>query len=415
MITARDVLPAGGVLLSAAVLSVAGLVAPSLLAGPDTTGAVAMEVTRALACPSAPLGESTARLLDNSSGRDEVASRLAGSDPASPARVLPAGAHQATGGVWLSGLPRPSVSWWGACQPGTADQMVQLANPAKTKLLLVNPGTVDAEVDITLYGTEGPLQAIGTSGITVPAGRQALVPVSVQAPAGKPVGARIVASQGRVAAWALVDDGVGADYVPATAPENSAVIPTVPMGSTSSVLLTNPSDQRTTVRMVAHSRRGAFDPSGAAETVLEPGTTTLVDVSRSFAGEAGSLSLSSDQPVAATLWASSGKDLAFTPAQAPSSGRSTLLLPAAGSVLFTNPEATDRQVSVTQPGGGSRDWTVPAGGVVSIDVAQAGLVSFTSGVAAGAVVSSPGLSIIASQDDGRVQAVPRLEQDPGLR
>lgn len=416
MITERDLLPAAGVLLGGILATVGGLALPSLLTGPQTSTAVPMEVSRALACPSAPLGETGARALANASSADEVAADLASGDPAAPARILPAAEHQPVGGVWLSGSPRGNLAWWGQCLPGTSDQFIQLANPATAKILLVNPGTVDAQLDLTLYGTEGTVQAIGTSAITVPAGRQVMVPISVQAPARKPVGARIIASQGRVAAWALVDDGGGADYLPSARALTESVLSAIPMGGDNRVLLTNPSEQRATVRMVAHSKRGAFDPAEAGQTVVEPMSTTMVDLSRSFAGEAGSLSITSDQPVAATLWSGANKDLAFAAAQS-AAGQGELLLPTAGTVLFTNPQSSDQSITVTQPGAASRDWTVPAGGVVSIDIPKGpGLVRFIgSGITAGALLSSPGSAISSAQPGGLTQGVPRPRQDPSLR
>ncbi|MEL4358692.1 MULTISPECIES: DUF5719 family protein [unclassified Luteococcus] len=431
MTAARDLLPAVGVLLTAAGLTVAALTVPPLSTGADgapgaggSQSLAPQPSTHALACPSAPPGQSAAQLLDNSASAEKVAVGHVGNDVAAAARLLPAGQHQAVGGVWLTGAPRADVSWWGPCLPGAADQLVQLANPTGAKLLLANPGASDARVDLTLYGAQGPVRAIGTSGITVPAGAQQLVPISVQAPAGKPVGARIVASQGRVAAWAMVDDGGGADYLPAATVLGSQVLPAVPMGGTSQVLLTNPGEQRSTVKLTAHGRRGAFQPTGAAETIVEPGSTVLADVSRSFAGEVGSLSLASDQPVAASLWSRVGKDLALAPGM-PLLGGGELVLPAAATVILTNPAGADQQVQVRQSDGSQKEWTVPGGGVVTIEpqpttgqpgTAAPGLIRFTGGqVAAGAVVTGAGTSLVPAQGAAAARGDSTLRQDPALR
>lgn len=415
-LTPRRVLPAAGIAVAAGLF---GLVPLLLPAHPDREVAsgdgAQSAAARALACPSAPRGSSGASVL-SAAGAGAVTTTPAAVGEASEPVVLPAGKEQAAGGLWLRDVPRVGVSWWGACQPAAPEQVVQVTDPARARLLLVNPGTVDGLVDITLHGEKGELSAVGTSSITVPARGQRAVPLSVQAPAGKPVGARIIATQGRVAAWALADGPEGADHIPGGALRTGLVIPAVPAGGRSTLLLTNPGAEAATVTVRAHGSRGGFEPTGAGRLVVEPGSTLRTDVSRSFAGESGALSVVSDHPVAASVDSVVGKDLAAMTGQRPTTS-GLLVGPGGGHALFTN--ASDANVPVRLVVDGKQaEHTIGAGAVVSVPMpATAGSIAWSAQgpLVAGAVLDDGALALVPGQETGATRSTQPPRQDQSLR
>lgn len=414
--TPQRVLPAVGIALAAGVVGMLPVLVP---ASPDradaSAGSQQVAAARALACPSAPRGSHGATVLSAEAGAAVHTTPAVTGENGEPT-VLPVGASQAGGGLWLRDVPRPGLAWWGACQAAAPEQVVQLTDPASARLLLVNPGTVDALVDVSLHGEKGQVSAIGTSSITVPAQGQRAVPISVQAPAGKPVGARIVASQGRVAAWAVVEGTAGADLVPAGALRTGQVVAAIPARGRSVLLLTNPGSERATVTVRAHGTRGGFEPTGAGSLVVEPGSTLQTDVSRSFAGEPGALSVVADRPVAASVTSVVGKDLASMPGARPSTS-GLLVGPGGGTALFTN--ASDAPVPLrVVVDGKEQGQLIGAGAVVPVPMpATAGVVSWTADapLVAGAVLDEGALALVPGQETGSTRSADPARQDQSLR
>ena len=72
-----------------------------------------------------------------------------------------------------------------ACTPGTNDAWIVAGDNSvgrEALLILVNPGAVDATVNLELLGTSGPIEGTGLSGISAPAGKTTVLPLASFAP-----------------------------------------------------------------------------------------------------------------------------------------------------------------------------------------------------------------------------------------
>ncbi len=78
-------------------------------------------------------------------------------------------------------------------------------------VLLSNPSTVPATVDLTIYSESGPVNAPGSTGITVAPGTQRIVPLAGLAPSAAAPVVHVVALGGRIVASMEQSDIVGID------------------------------------------------------------------------------------------------------------------------------------------------------------------------------------------------------------
>ncbi|SBS74365.1 DUF5719 family protein [uncultured Microbacterium sp.] len=251
-------------------------------------------------------------------------------------------------------------------------------------VLLTNPGTVAARVDLTVYGAGGAVTPPSGTGIVVPAGAQRVLPLAglalgEQSPvirvtsAEAPVQAALQASITRT----LVPGGV--DQVGATsAPSESQVIPAFSV--TTRPGDAGASDTTTLLRLLA--------PSAGAEasvTVSRVGARGAVDEPRTVTLDAGvpleleledlgvgaySVHVDATGPVVAAVWETTGfgegADFAWYTAADPLKVPSLFAVAPGTSPMLTltNGGEADVVAEVTADAGagGATDITVPAGG-----------------------------------------------------
>lgn len=71
------------------------------------------------------------------------------------------------------------------CQPGSGDAWLVAGDGSvgrEALILLANPTSVDATVTLQIFGTNGPIAGSGQSGISAPAGKLTVLPISAFAP-----------------------------------------------------------------------------------------------------------------------------------------------------------------------------------------------------------------------------------------
>ncbi|MGO4956038.1 DUF5719 family protein [Luteococcus sp. Sow4_B9] len=424
-----------GALTRAAVVGLAalGLTAAAVLLPPWSAPQAttphddpAPALTHAVACPPAPQGLAGAQLLAAPTDPTAAPATLSrrplpsGDDRSAAAQVLPAAAWQPAGGVQLVGRPKAGTRWWGECRAAAQRQMVLLPDAAHSRLVLANPGRQDAVVDVDLLGPQGRIRAVGTAGVTVPAGGQRVVPLSVQVPAGKPVGVQVVAAKGRVAAWAVVNSKQGGDYLPAGPVTQQGEITAIPVSDAVQVVLANPGRERARVELSVRGTSGTFTPSGGEGVVVEPGSSTVVELDSSFAGDSGSLGFRSNREVGVAVQSSGGKDLALMAAgQARLAGQ--LPLPGPGRLVIANP-GTEPAV-VRMSGGGPSSTTIPPGSSIQVvhpaaqGEAEGGLARWTSNrpVTVALVLTDGGSSVVSSQPTEEAREQLPIQPDGSLR
>lgn len=289
-------------------------------------------------------------------------------------------------------------SSWSSCQTPSTGGLVSVSDPSHADIVVSNPGSSAATVDVTLLGTKGEVQAEGSRGIVVGAGASRVLPLSVWDSGTTPVTAVISSSDGRIVAQARTWSQFGQDVAPMVAARRTAYLATVPASASSSVLLlSNPGNARVDVSVKAISTRGTFTPEGADGIVVEPRSTIAVDLSSALAGESLALTVSAKSEIGAQLVSSRKGDYATVVA----TDAATVLqqaLPAAGTLEVSNPGSTTAQVSgtlTTATGTRQVTATIPAGTTWTSALTTGGFLRLTSDqpVAAG-VVAATGTSTV---------------------
>ncbi|SDU81870.1 hypothetical protein SAMN04488544_0460 [Microlunatus sagamiharensis] len=196
----------------------------------------------------------------------------------------------------------------------------------RTELVISNPDDAGATVDLTFYGRNGRVPVPGSPGVDVPARSSRSVSLSALVDADGPLTVAVSATEGRVAVAArrIRTDGdkpAGADWVvPAAAPAKQVVVPAVPGDEGArELVVTNPTELRTTVNVSVLGLQGPFAPAGAETLDLAPQSSGTVQLADGLAGTGSGVALTSEQPVTAAVVSTSSRsdaqpDVAVQPA-----------------------------------------------------------------------------------------------------
>jgi hypothetical protein len=267
----------------------------------------------------------------------------------------------------------------------------------REKLVLANPETSPAAVDLRFWDETGPVNVPNSTDVAVPAGGVVTLPLDTMAPGHQRLAIEVSTTRGAVAA-ALHDlDAVGAvvngdDWmVPVTNPDRDLVIPGLPdRTSVRKLYLVAPGESAAIVRVRLLTADNAFAPAGADTVVVPAGKVGEYDLSAAGGGQAAAVVVSADRPVLASVRAvrteHGGQDFAWAAPVSPLSGAATvpdgrsgpagatgllLAAPGAGGVVRVQlyagsgaPRSTlvrippDRAVSVDQASGGTGHFTL---------------------------------------------------------
>ena len=269
---------------------------------------------------------------------------------------------------------------------------VLLTEDAQADLVLANADTVDAGVDVILFGPDGRINAPGSRGIVVEAHSVRSVPLSVLASVDGPVTVLVESSAGRVAAtlrqrlWQGTTP-LGSEWIPPTvAPATELVLPGVVAGEgVRELVLTNPGDRSTTVTVELLGVTGPAIVPGTENLDLPAGTTRSVELSEGLAGQPAGLLLTAQQPIVAGLrqassTAAQGQDPAWSAALPVLDAPGMWPVPAGAeatvAVLLSNPATTDAPVSITLGNelggeGSTQRQVVPARSTLVVEVPSA--------------------------------------------
>ncbi len=280
-----------------------------------------------------------------------------------------------------------------------------------TWIVLSNADAVDAVVDLRLWGRNGPITAVGSTGIIVGAGTQRVIPLAGLAVDEPSPVVQVTSSGGSVAATlqtsivrGLDPDGLSA-VTPVVAPSARHVIPALPVIGLDAALerfsadgsadalpalrMLAPGDTPVDVTVTLVPQQGALGLT--TQTTLDPGVVLDVPFTELADGEYGVIVDASAPVVVAARTSVAGSELGagggsadvewFTPAVALTAGAETL---AAVAPLEGEQRAA---IHLLAPDGADVDIdgvviTVPAGEVVVVPVANnAGLRIRSTGLA----------------------------------
>jgi len=270
-------------------------------------------------------------------------------------------------GLWCA-MPS-ATGWWDG---------VWADGQEKSALVVTNLDDTTANVTITVLGPTGPLAVPGLRQIPVNRFETRTVDLATfLADAGltadKPVAIELKADSGRVMAYLHSGGSLGQDWRQTSVPPaTDLVIPGVPAtsgeanGSSRYLFVTNHGDNIARVQILgqgsgpavplaAADEGGDSGQTGAAGLVIQPHTTTLVDVSQALSGETIGVLVhavpfatgESPQPVTAALVVV-GDDMGSVAAQPPLAGG--LRVPAVkdSSLVVTNPGPDSAVMTLTK-------------------------------------------------------------------
>jgi len=351
-----------------------------------------------------------AALLTDAAGQDVAAATAPGQPDAAAARLAAPDVSGGAGPDALSAQPaegvRTDVAAAGsatladedlagfaasACAPALMESWLvggSGATGAADLVLLSNPAGVASQVDITVYGAEGPVQPAAAAGIIVPPGTQRVLPLAALAlgqespvvrinASGAPIQASLQTSLTRT----LLPGGV--DQVGTTsAPETTQVIPSVGVvvapgeegaSEPATVLrVLAPSDDAEAVVKLTPLGRG----SATSESLeLPAGVPAELELGALEPG-AYRVEVTADAPIVTALWATTGfgegSDFAWHTAPSELAVPSLVAVAVGPSPVLSISNEGDEEARVRVAGPAEEaDVVVPAGGTVRTPVQDA--------------------------------------------
>jgi hypothetical protein len=201
--------------------------------------------------------------------------------------------------------------------PPTVDEswFIGLGSGAKheSRLELTNLSDVVAVADISMWGPDGPIEAVGAEGIVIEPEQTQSLELSKMA-AGEPeLAVRVERRRGAFAVTAF--DGstrvyAGAEVpAPTRAPRRDQVVAGLPAGARNRTLLVvNPSAATSRLSVSVLGRRGTFAPRGLEAVRVPAGRVTSLELPASLGADGNSLRIKSERPVAAVVRVSEVKE-----------------------------------------------------------------------------------------------------------
>ena len=312
-----------------------------------------------------------------------------------------------------------------SCDEPSADSWLVAGSTAigQTSLVLLsNPTSVEATVNLTIFAETGAVDAPGATGIVIPPGAQTVVPLAGLAPSVTAPVVHVQTSGGQVLAslQQSFEQGIeprGAELSGATgSPSQTQVISGVTIRSLAKVTAAQvgegygvdlpavrvfvPGDQPAEVAVGAVGESGTA--AGNSESVtVKPGVVAEIPLQNLKDGNY-TVTVHASQPVVAaartSVLGAKARDFSWFVSSRPMADRFLVAVPSAPSPLIhlANPGGTDRAVTLTGDNGKTLTFTVPGEGAVNRPI-PAG--TYTAEGADGLVVS---LSFSA---DGRASSL----------
>lgn len=327
-------------------------------------------------------------------------------------------AHVASGTNAIVGgshVPGEAVSSWIPCAAAVTQGMLVIHDTTATDLLVVNSDPTDTSVDLTLYGPDGEITAVGARGIAVAPGTSQVVALSVLAENQGPVGVRMSTSRGRATLAVRASGDTVADATVLSAPAERHFLSGIPQDATTvDLLLSNPTSERVEAAVTAYGATSMYIPEGGQSVSIPAYSTVEVELAGSLAGEASGLMVEADGEIAAGIVAGPDGDLSSS---GPVYAGTELgaFGPGGGTLLLSNPAS---EVTTATVDGQAHE--IEGGTTVAIDLpgeVAPVTVSADSEIFGAVVhVGEQGVFSVPLQSSGALAADPiDAELDPTLR
>jgi hypothetical protein len=409
--------------------------------------AITIEGDRSVACPigDSAFGETKVAAVASSDLRfaslggdpGEPTTRIELTDPAAPVVIW---GDQSLGAIstavqqnklvaQICGSP-VATAWW----DGVWSTDIQ-----NSALILTNTDPTEAIVSVGLIGDTGPIEAAGLRQIEIQRYSTRVVSFSTFGIATEsPFAVVLRSDRGRVAALLRSQGDLGEDWRASSAPPaTDLVIPGQPAGQGERYLfVTNHGSARASVDVLGLGTGPAVPLAGEAEIAggteaegalsVAAQTTTRIDVSQALSSGLVGLQLHADQPITATLVATTGSDMAGIGAQSGLAGGLVVPVLQGTTLVVTNPGSQAVTVTVeprsadgvglgpveVAVGPGTQEISLPSGG------SQVALTADGPDLRAALVVTrigeTDGLAIAPLGSGGAVGLNVALGYDPAL-
>ncbi len=386
--------------------------------GPDATtvGSGRLTLTgsaapdgRALAETSTPLQPVLAHPTATT-GQPSVLMTAQGSlAPGATAAQLSAASSKSTSGLATSWCAAPRGDWW--------FNGVDTSVGTTTDLVLSNPGSDVAVVDLQILGPRGVIDAAGAQSIALAAHSREALDMARFAPGQRALTLHLTATSGAVAAAVSTTrlDGLvatGSDWVDASAdPARDVVVGAgVEAATHQRLVIANPGSRQQLVSVTILDKDGAFTSTKLTDVQVPPGSVVVKDLTTITQKRATAVELHSAAPVTGAIVSETSgrtRDVAVStaaepmgsPAVVPTMAGTRLTLavaspsPGPQDVRIRGFDHTGAQISstgVTVAGRATTTWELPADSRASylvVTVPSGGRLSATATYSAAAGTS----------------------------
>ncbi|MGA9748964.1 MAG: DUF5719 family protein [Nocardioides sp.] len=215
----------------------------------------------------------------------------------------------------------PRASWWFTGVGADLDH--------SSELVLTNLDPGPAVVDLRVFGTDGPVDTVGTRGLTVAPGETVTVSLADVAPQSPELMVNVQASRGRVAVAASDRFAVGPRAPVGTAWVSDASRPSRVVrlagisaaATTKTLVVGNPSDSEALVGIEVAGKSGSFVPTDLDGVSVAPGAVETIDLADVLPErEAVAVRLRAQVPVVGSLRTATREDVAYADPTSPLTG-----------------------------------------------------------------------------------------------
>lgn len=294
---------------------------------------------------------------------------------------------RARGGERLAvqACPQPRSRWWFTGAGAGLDHTSVLT------LVNLDPGA--AVVDVLALGADGPIDSVGTRGITIGPGEVHTLDLVDVAPQADELAVHVEASRGRVVA--VMADGLtegpagaaGQEWLPGQSrPARELRLAPLPRrADRRTLLVANPGDREALVEVALAGEAGTFVPTGVGPVRVPPGTVVTQDLGDAVGAEPTAVVLRSTVAVTAAVRSvSGGGDHAYAAVVRPLRRPAAAVLPVAGAAVH---------LTAGEDGGTARVTSYSAAGeevaTEDVEVPAASTVTWQPGRDATSVLVTP--------------------------
>lgn len=208
--------------------------------------------------------------------------------------------------IAVQACPQPRSRWWFTGAGAGLDH--------NSVLTLVNLDPGPAVVDVLALGADGPVDSVGTRGITIGPGEMQTLDLVDVAPQADELAVHVEASRGRVVA-AVADElspgpagAAGHEWLPGQSrPARELRLAPLPRrADRRTLLVANPGDREALVEVALAGEGGTFVPTGVGPVRVPPGTVVTQDLGDAVGTEPTALVLRSSVAVTASVRSLSG-------------------------------------------------------------------------------------------------------------